>query len=190
MAKKGAKKAAAEAPAPKKATTISASVDMQFSDLVGMLLQVLHLFITTFFLHDALNAALWTKSLASLLDRNRGKILREIFRSLCWRPQTSPPRVDGSNPEERLNIFRTSRRKSFEHHSNVGGIFLGGSPYLASPRQLFEQSILSFWKSFILLFRNSARKFLAVIFSRAVDRRSFRSQLDASPNAPRGQIRR
>ena len=37
MAKKGAKKAAAEAPAPKKATTISASADMQFSDLVGML---------------------------------------------------------------------------------------------------------------------------------------------------------
>ena len=50
MAKKGAKKAAAEAPAPKKATTISANVDMQFSDLVGMLLEILHLFITTFFL--------------------------------------------------------------------------------------------------------------------------------------------
>ena len=50
MAKKGAKKAAAEAPAPKKATTISANVDMQFSDLVGMLLQILHLFITTLFL--------------------------------------------------------------------------------------------------------------------------------------------
>ena len=83
MAKKGAKKAAAEAPAPKKATTISASVDMQFSDLVGMLLQILHLLILTFFLHDTLNAALWTKSLASLPDRNRGKILREIFRSLC-----------------------------------------------------------------------------------------------------------
>ena len=49
MAKKGAKKAAAEAPAPaKKATTISASVDMQFPDLVGMLLQILHLLITTF----------------------------------------------------------------------------------------------------------------------------------------------
>ena len=37
MAKKGAKKAAAEAPAPKKATTISAKVDMQSSDLVGIL---------------------------------------------------------------------------------------------------------------------------------------------------------
>ena len=83
MAKKGAKKAAAEAPAPKKATTISANVDMQFSDLVGMLLEILPLFITTFFLHHTLNAALWTESLAPLPDRNRGKILREIFRSLC-----------------------------------------------------------------------------------------------------------
>ena len=83
MAKKGAKKAAAEAPAPKKATTISASVDMQFSILVGMLLPIWHLLITAFFLHDTLNAALWTKSLASLPDRNRGKIPREIFRSLC-----------------------------------------------------------------------------------------------------------
>ena len=49
MAKKGAKKAAAEAPAPKKATTISASADMQFSDLVGMLVYyVFYLRITTF----------------------------------------------------------------------------------------------------------------------------------------------
>ena len=83
MAKKGAKKAAAEAPAPKKATTISASVDMQFPDLVGMLLQIFAFAHHNIFLHDTLNAALWTKSLASLLDRNRGKILREIFRSLC-----------------------------------------------------------------------------------------------------------
>ena len=36
-----------------------------------------------FFLHHTLNAALWTESLAPLPDRNRGKILREIFRSLC-----------------------------------------------------------------------------------------------------------
>ena len=96
MAKKGAKKAAAEAPAPKKATTISANVDMQFSDLVGMLLQICICSSQHFFLHHTLNAALWTESLAPLPDGNRGKILREIFRSLCWRPQTSPARVGSS----------------------------------------------------------------------------------------------
>ena len=83
MAKKGAKKAAAEAPAPKKATTISANVDMQFSDLVGMLLQICICSSQHFFLHHTLNAALWTESLAPLPNGDRGKILREIFRSLC-----------------------------------------------------------------------------------------------------------
>ena len=72
MAKKGAKKAAAEAPAPKKATTISANVDMQFSDLVGMLLQICICSSQHFFLHHTLNAALWTKSHLRLFPTETG----------------------------------------------------------------------------------------------------------------------
>ena len=41
---------------------------------------------------------LWMQpsGLAPLPDRSRNRILREIFHSLCWRPQTSLARVDSS----------------------------------------------------------------------------------------------
>ena len=65
---------------------------------------------------------LWMQpsGLAPLPDRSRNKILREIFHSLCWRPQTSPARVDSSNPEERFNICWTSL-KSWKRVLNLAG---------------------------------------------------------------------
>ena len=61
--------------------------------------------------------------LAPLPDRSRNKILREIFHSLCWRPQTSPARVDSSNPEERSNICWTSLKSWNRVFNLAGGIF-------------------------------------------------------------------
>ena len=60
-----------------------------------------------------------------------------------WRPQTSPPKVGSSNPEERFHIL--NQKKSWKIVSNLArSVFC---PYSARLRQRFEQSRLLFWRS-------------------------------------------
>ena len=129
--------------------------------------------------------------LAPLPDRSRNKILREIFHSLCWRPQTSPARVDSSNPEERFNICWTSLtilKKSFQfgwgHFS-----LLRKTPPAFWAEQIFLLEILFFF----LLFWIAARKFsgLGTQFF-PEHRRQTKSQITAwrLSHRTQGQIRR
>ena len=60
-----------------------------------------------------------------------------------WRPQTSPPKVGSSNPEERFHIL--NQKKSWKIASNLARCVF--CPYSARLRQRFEQSRFPFWRS-------------------------------------------